>query len=264
MKACRSAAGLPYLALCLVLTACTGTSGPPPQSTSPGSSGTSPAPAVAVPAPSASASAVPVPTVQERLDLQLDIPWAAVFLPDGTAIISERDSALLKTVRDGKATTLGEVPGVVPAGEGGLLGLALSPHFDADRYLYAYLTAQQDNRVVRLTVEGNAGGSLAIGQPQTVFTGIPKAGTHNGGRIRFGPDGFLYVGTGDARAASSPRTPTHWAARSFGSVPTEAPPPATRSATPSTAWGTGTSRDWPGMNPAGCGPASSGPTWTTS
>lgn len=146
--------------------------------------------------------------VQERLDLQLDTPWAAVFLPDGTAIISERGTALLKAVRDGRATTLGKVPGVVPAGEGGLLGLALSPQFATDRYLYAYLTTQDDNRVARLTVDAGDGGSLSLGQPQTVFSGIPKAGTHNGGRIRFGPDGFLYVGTGDAQRREQAQDPT--------------------------------------------------------
>ena len=145
--------------------------------------------------------------VQERLELQLDTPWAAVFLPDGTAVISERGTALLKAVRDGRATALGKVPGVAPAGEGGLLGLALSPQFDADHYLYAYLTTHDDNRVVRLTVDAAAGGSLSLGQPQTVFSGIPKAGTHNGGRIRFGPDGFLYVGTGDSQRPEQAQDP---------------------------------------------------------
>ncbi|MFP5311342.1 MAG: PQQ-dependent sugar dehydrogenase, partial [Actinomycetes bacterium] len=107
----------------------------------------------------------------------------------------------------GKATTLGKVPGVVPAGEGGLLGLALSPDFATDHALYAYLTAQDDNRVVRLTVDTGPNGSLALGEPRTVFTGIPKAGTHNGGRIRFGPDRFLYVGTGDAQRRDQPQDP---------------------------------------------------------
>lgn len=218
-KARRAAAGLPCLAVYLVLAACTGTSGPPQPGTGTASSGTAPGTAVVIPPPptvpaAASSSApapppqtVPVPTVQERLELQLDIPWAAVFLPDRTAIISERETALLKAVRDGKATTLGKVPDVVPAGEGGLLGLALSPHFDADHLLYAYLTARDDNRVVRLTVQGDAGGSLALGQPQVVLSGIPKASTHNGGRIRFGPDGFLYVGTGDAQRREQPQDP---------------------------------------------------------
>nr|WP_308287919.1 PQQ-dependent sugar dehydrogenase [Arthrobacter sp. MAHUQ-56] len=176
--------------LVLFLAACTGSPAPAPT----GSGGTA-------------AGTAPELQVAERLDLQLDIPWAAVFLPDGTGIISERDSARLKAVRDGKATDLGKVPGVVPGGEGGLLGLAPSPQFAADRYLYAYLTAKDDNRVVRLVVEDNGSGPFRLGEPEAVFTGIPKAGTHNGGRIRFGPDGFLYVGTGDAQRREQAQDP---------------------------------------------------------
>jgi glucose/arabinose dehydrogenase len=221
-KARRFAAGLPLpcLALCLVLAACTGTAGPPGPATSTVSDGTQPGTAVA-PAP----SPAPVPTVQERLELQLSIPWAAVFLPDGTAIISERETALLKTVRDGKVATLGKVPGVAPAGEGGLLGLALSPQFSADRYLYAYFTSQEDNRVVRLTVDGSANGSLTLGEPQVVFSGIPKATTHNGGRIRFGPDGFLYVGTGDAQRREQPQDPKALGGKILRLTPDGSPAP---------------------------------------
>ncbi|QNE16462.1 PQQ-dependent sugar dehydrogenase [Pseudarthrobacter sp. NBSH8] len=147
------------------------------------------------------------PEIVARLDLQLDIPWAAVFLPDGTAIISERDSAQLKAVRDGRASTIGQVPGVAPGGEGGLLGLALSPNFAADRYLYLYFTSAQDNRIARLKLTDQPDGSLDLGDPEVVFAGIPKASTHNGGRIRFGPDGFLYVGTGDSQRREQPQDP---------------------------------------------------------
>jgi glucose/arabinose dehydrogenase len=128
-------------------------------------------------------------------------------LPDGTAVISERDSARLKSVRDGKATTIGRVPGVVPAGEGGLLGLALSPEFDADRYLYLYFTAEQDNRIARVKLQESADGFLSFSEPDVIFTGIPKATTHNGGRIRFGPDGYLYAGTGDSQRREQPQDP---------------------------------------------------------
>ena len=210
--------------MCLVLAACTGTAGPPGPATSTVSDGTQPGTAVA-PAPVPAPSPAPVPTVQERLDLQLSIPWAAVFLPDGTAIISERETALLKTVRDGKVVTLGKVPGVAPAGEGGLLGLALSPQFSADRYLYAYFTSQEDNRVVRLTVDGSANGSLTLGEPQVVFSGIPKATTHNGGRIRFGPDGFLYVGTGDAQRREQPQDPKALGGKILRLTPDGSPAP---------------------------------------
>ncbi|WP_104061222.1 PQQ-dependent sugar dehydrogenase [Arthrobacter sp. 4R501] len=145
------------------------------------------------------------PEVVARLDLQLDIPWAAVFLPNGTAVVSERDSALLKAVRDGRATTIGQVPGVAPGGEGGLLGLALSPGFPSDNYLYLYFTSALDNRIARLKLTEQPDGSLDLGDPEVVFSGIPKASTHNGGRIRFGPDGFLYVGTGDSQRREQPQ-----------------------------------------------------------
>jgi glucose/arabinose dehydrogenase len=147
------------------------------------------------------------PEVAERLDLQLEVPWAAVFLPDGTAILSERDSALLKAVRNGKPTTIGRVPDVVPGGEGGLLGLALSPTFSTDNYLYLYFTGEQDNRIARVKLQEKPDGSLMFGDPDVIFTGIPKASIHNGGRIRFGPDGFLYVGTGDSTRREQPQDP---------------------------------------------------------
>ncbi len=104
----------------------------------------------------------------------------------------------------GPAATVGKVPDVVPGGEGGLLGLALSPDFAADRYLYAYFTAQEDNRIARVRLEGS-GARLGLGATEVVFTGIPKASTHNGGRIRFGPDGYLYVGTGDSQRRGQPQ-----------------------------------------------------------
>ncbi|MFB9405923.1 MULTISPECIES: PQQ-dependent sugar dehydrogenase [Pseudarthrobacter] len=156
-------------------------------------------------------SEVRVPDVAERLELQLSIPWSAVFLPDGTAIISERDTARLKAVPAGgggrETINLGEVPGVSAAGEGGLLGLALSPGFASDRYLYMYFTAQEDNRIARAGVQETGDGGLSLDRPEVIFTGIPKANTHNGGRIRFGPDGFLYVGTGDSQRRNQPQDP---------------------------------------------------------
>jgi len=150
-------------------------------------------------------------TVAQRIEAGLTVPWSTVFLPDGTALISERDTALLKAVPPGSggaAATVGKVPGVVPGGEGVLLGLALSPDFAADRYLYAYFTAQEDNRIARIRLADDGGGPPALGTAEVVFTGIPKASTHNGGRIRFGPDGFLYVGTGDSQRRDQPQDRT--------------------------------------------------------
>jgi glucose/arabinose dehydrogenase len=128
----------------------------------------------------------------------LDVPWDLLRLPDGSHLVSLRDEArVVHVARSGQVTPVpatgedGSVPGVEPDGEGGLLGLALDP--DDGTALYAYLTADDDNRVVRMRY---AAGRL--GPPTVVLSGLPKAAVHNGGRMAFGPDGFLYVCTGDA------------------------------------------------------------------
>jgi glucose/arabinose dehydrogenase len=126
----------------------------------------------------------------------LDLPWSMVRLDSGVTLVSERDTALVKEISDtGAVREVGTVPGVVPGGEGGLLGLAVNPADPA--WLYAYTTSQNDNRVVRMPLTATAG-AVALGSPEVIFDGIPKAGNHNGGRIKFGPDGALYIATGDA------------------------------------------------------------------
>jgi glucose/arabinose dehydrogenase len=122
----------------------------------------------------------------------LEAPWGIAFLPGGDALVSERDTARVLRVpaRGGEPVEVRRLTEAQPSGEGGLLGLAVSPSFATDQLVYAYLTARGDNRVVRFRLSG--------GVVEPVVTGIPKAGVHNGGRIAFGPDGALYVGTGDA------------------------------------------------------------------
>ncbi|MDD6793345.1 MAG: PQQ-dependent sugar dehydrogenase [Thermobifida fusca] len=125
----------------------------------------------------------------------LHVPWAVAFLPDGAALVSERDSGrVLRVAPDGAVAEAGTVPGVVPQGEGGLLGLAVSPDFVTDSLVYAYLTTESDNRIIRMPYDPERG----FGTAEVVVDGIPKADLHNGGRLAFGPDGTLYAGTGDA------------------------------------------------------------------
>ncbi|MBX6357994.1 MAG: PQQ-dependent sugar dehydrogenase [Micromonosporaceae bacterium] len=123
----------------------------------------------------------------------LEVPWGLAFLPNGDALVAERGTGRIRQVprAGGQAREVYRVPGVDAAGEGGLLGLAVSPTYASDHYVYAYLTARSDNRIVRFRLPGG-------GQPEVIFSGIDKSGIHNGGRIAFGPDGMLYAGTGDA------------------------------------------------------------------
>jgi glucose/arabinose dehydrogenase len=105
--------------------------------------------------------------------------------------VAERPSGRIVRIPrgGGRARTVMRVPGVVSDGEGGLLGLAVSPHYATDKLVYAYLTTASDNRIVRFRL----GGRL-----HPILTGLHKATVHDGGRIAFGPDGMLYAGVGDA------------------------------------------------------------------
>ena len=126
----------------------------------------------------------------------LSVPWSIVAMPDDSILLSHRDSAEFSEVVDGVSRVIGSFPDTSAAGEGGLLGMDV--YADGDQqFLYAYATTGDDNRVVRMPLTGQAG-QRALGEPEEIFTGIPKASNHNGGRIKFGPDGMLYVTTGDA------------------------------------------------------------------
>ncbi len=139
-------------------------------------------------------SAPPVPRVADTIATGLTSPWDVTFLPDGAALVSERDTGLVKRIEaSGDPEVVGEIPASEPSSEGGLLGLAVHPEYPEQPYLYAYYSTATDNRVVRL--EYAPGGSF--GPEQLLIDGIPSSQIHNGGRIAFGPDGMLYVATGD-------------------------------------------------------------------
>lgn len=122
----------------------------------------------------------------------LTAPVGVTILPDNTALVGERTTGRIVRVqpRPGQPVqTVRTLSGVDAAGDGGLLDLALSPTYSEDGLIYAYITTARDNRVVDFTLHG----------PVTpVLTGVPKGRTGNTGRIAFGTDNDLYVGTGDA------------------------------------------------------------------
>jgi glucose/arabinose dehydrogenase len=141
----------------------------------------------------------PTPVLDEVVADGLDVPWGIAFLRSGQALVGERRTARLLLVSpSGRTRTLGEIPGVAPAsgqGEGGLLGLALDP--EDDQTLYAYLTTESDNRVVRISLAGGR-----VGRPRVVLSDIPASTYHDGGALLFDADGYLLVSTGDAGQSS--------------------------------------------------------------
>ena len=136
----------------------------------------------------------------------LAVPTGLVLLPDGSAIVGERDTGRLVQVFPDRspARELMTVPGIDAAGDGGLLGLALSPTYVEDGLLYAYVSTATDNRVVRFPLGGT---------PNPVLTGIPRGERHNGGGLVFGTDGTLFVGTGDTGDAGLAQDPASLAGK---------------------------------------------------
>src|SRR6266545_3706895 len=126
-----------------------------------------------------------------------DVPWGLAFLPNGDGIYTERDAqTVIELSPNGTKTTLGKIPGVSGTnGEGGLMGLELSPNFASDHWVYIMHTSSSDNRVIRLKLNGK---TLDTGSIQVLLKGIQRNKFHNGGRLRFGPNGKLYISTGDA------------------------------------------------------------------
>ncbi len=135
----------------------------------------------------------------EMMATGLEVPWGLTFLPDGDALVGERTTGRIYQIPadGGDRTLVGTVPGVVAQGEGGLLGITLDPLFihSGHAFVYAYLTAESDNRIVRFHLDPDGSGIYDL---QVILDGIAKESFHDGGGLAFGPDGQLYAGVGDA------------------------------------------------------------------
>jgi glucose/arabinose dehydrogenase len=152
----------------------------------------------ASPAPSSTEASSPTPsTVRSRgepraraIVADLDAPWGLVTLKDGSFLISERDTRKILRVRNDSTSLVRTIDEASPAGEGGLMGLAVTKN---EKTVFAYYTAANDNRIVSMSWDGRD-----LGAPKVILRGIPKAFIHNGGRMVIGPDDHLYVGTGES------------------------------------------------------------------
>ena len=138
------------------------------------------------------------PKVVDTIATGLAAPWGVGFLPDGDAIVTERDTTkvLLLASPAYDVREVGAISDAVGAGdlggEAGLLGVAVSPDFATDRMLFFYYSTDTDNRIVKATLKGGR-----LGKPTTILDGIPRGQIHDGGRLAFGPDGYLYASTGE-------------------------------------------------------------------
>jgi glucose/arabinose dehydrogenase len=151
------------------------------------------------PGPAAAPVTGPVATLGEPAELTtgLRAPWGLTFLPDGSALVSERITARILRIPagGGPAQPVGTVPGVVASAEGGLLGLAASRDFARDRTVYAAVSGARENTIVAVRI---AADHRSLTVDRVLLDGIRTADRHHGGRIAAGPDGNLWIGTGDA------------------------------------------------------------------
>ncbi|MBI2594067.1 PQQ-dependent sugar dehydrogenase [Candidatus Daviesbacteria bacterium] len=134
----------------------------------------------------------------------LDTPWAIAFLPNGDMLVTERKGTLRLVDKNGNLQQMpvATLENVKEIGEGGLLGIALHPDFSSNSFVYFYYTYSSEgdntfNRVVRMKYANNS-----LTDEEIIVDKIPGASNHNGGRIKFGTGGFLFITTGDAQNPS--------------------------------------------------------------
>jgi len=178
------------------------------------------------------------PEIVATVATGLQTPWGLDFLPDGRAVVTERDTARVLVVTapedggEGEVVEVGRIPETVPNVEAGLLGVAVSPDFEDDGLVYFYVCTADENQVVRAELDGDR-----LGEPEPVLTGIPNGAVHDGGRLAFGPDGYLYVTTGETGDASLARDRDGYAGKILRITPEGKPAPDNPFDTEVWSWG---------------------------
>ena len=173
-------------------------------------------------------------TVQADNFQQAESPWDMAFLNDGTMFFTEKCKGLSVRTPNGDVKKLLGVGGssgfasvkddLFCDGQAGVQGVAVDPDFASNRYVYLYSSSRGANRtyggynniLMRMKVGSSMSDVSDIVEIINDFGYKPKKsnhpfggpGAHNGGRVRFGPDGFIYVSIGDNHNGAGPQSPT--------------------------------------------------------
>lgn len=156
----------------------------------------------------------------------LSVPWGVDFLPDGNLLVTERTGTLLEIARSGEVVASSTMDSVEPTGEGGLLGVAVHPNFSNNQWIYVYETYDSGGGTRNRVVRYRYGSSGTLHNQVVIVDEIPGASYHDGGRIAFSPEGYLFITTGDAGSTQLAQSTSTLAGKILrlqddGSVPAE-------------------------------------------